>query len=240
MNPFSALYNLVVQAFQVVLDTLFAFTGNYALAIMLLTVLFNLAFLPMRIKQSRGMKIQKMLQPKVDEINARYSGDQEKAAKVTMELWQKYNYNPLSGCGPMLLQLPLFWAILEVFRNISFPEGAASAFLWIANIAEVEPDFMGLPIKILPLLAGLASFLQARLMAAGSPTTNDQAAQSTAMMNMMLPIMMIWICWSQPASLAIYWTTNQVIYALQQLLILKFLKVEIMPEDVVIVKEAKK
>jgi len=236
MNPFATLYNLVVQFFQYSLDLLFSFTGNYALAIMLMTFIFNMLFLPQRISQARGMKVVRLLQPKIDEINQRYKDDKEKASKLTMELYSKYNYNPLSACGPLLLQLPLFWAILEVFRSINFPEGAASAFLWIADISQVEPDFMGLPIKLLPLFAGAASYLQSRATQQpstnGAPAAGDQMSQS---MNVMLPIMMIFICWSQPASLALYWTTNQLMFGIQQLLISRFIKVEINAEDTILV-----
>ena len=231
MNPLSQLYNLVVEAFRLGLDAIFGFTGNYALAIIVLTVVFNLLFTPFRIKQTRTTKLQKLLQPKIDAINKKYKDDKEKASKETMELWNKYNFNPLAGCGSSLLQLPLFFAILEVFRNLEFPEGAASAFMWIENISLSEPAFLGISLmnfdlKILPLLAGAAFYAQSQLMG----TTGDK---NTQLMMSMMPLMMVAICWGQPASLSIYWTTSQLVNAIQQAIMQQRITVEVDAADLV-------
>jgi len=230
MNPFTVLYQYVVDAFKIALDTFYGFTGNYALAIVLLTIVFNLLFTPMRIRTTKNSQMMRLLQPKVDAINKKYKDDKDRINRETMELWNKYNYNPLSGCAPSLLQMPLFIAILSVFRDISFPEGAASAFLWISYIGDPEAAFMGiafgsLELKILPLLAGLASYIQTKFMGMSPTDKNSQ------MMMTMMPLMMVWICWSQPASLSIYWTTSQIVYAIQQVIIQRLVKVEILPED---------
>ncbi|MCL2548070.1 MAG: YidC/Oxa1 family membrane protein insertase [Symbiobacteriaceae bacterium] len=232
MNPFTMIYQFIVDAFRFALDAFYGITGNYAMAIVLLTVLFNLLFTPMRIRTMRNTLMMRLLQPKIDSINKKYKDDKDRINKETMELWNKYNFNPLSGCAPSLLQFPLFIAILSVFRDINFPEGAASAFLWIPYIGEPESAFLGiafgsLELKILPLLAGLASYIQTKFMGMSPTDKNSQ------MMMTMMPLMMIWICWSQPASLSIYWTTSQFVYALQQIIIQRLVKVEILPEDMI-------
>ena len=234
MNPWTNLIRILVDAFSFVLDFIFNFTGNYALAIILMTILLNIAFTPMRIKSTKSTKMMQLLQPKIDEINKKYKDDKERISKETMELWKKYDFNPVAGCGPALAQMPLFIAMFEILRNLTFPDGTAS-FLWIENIALQESVygivlFGSIDLKILPLIAGVASYYQGKFLALGSPQSGAQGSNQM-MMTVMMPAMMIWICWSNPASLSLYWATSQICYAIQQAILQRYIKVELLPED---------
>ncbi|NLN84123.1 MAG: YidC/Oxa1 family membrane protein insertase [Firmicutes bacterium] len=198
---------------QVSLDWCYKLTGNYGWAIILFTILFTALLTPTRVASIKQQKLNQLLQPELDEINAKFKGNPEKQNAATQELWKKYGFNPLAGCLPTLLQMPIFFAVLAVFRNINYPEGAASAFFWIQNLAEVDS------MRILPILAGGASYLQSW----ASGLTKDPKQKSTVLM---MPLMMTWICWNQPASLGIYWAVSQLAYMAQHLIISPLIKVE--------------
>ena len=215
MNPFANLYGLVVDFFRSLLDILFSISGNYAAAIILMTIGFNLILLPMRVSQSRGMKVQKLLQPQIDAINAKYKDDKERASSETMALWKANDFNPLSGCLPTLMQLPLLFALIEVFRNITFPEGPASTFFWIENISQGSDP-------ILTIIVGIACYLQTLAMSSSGPVDNNMKT-----MNYLMPLLMVYMCWSQPPSLSLYWATNQLFYGASQYAMGRLIKVEI-------------
>lgn len=209
----SQIMSLITDVAQKALDWCFAITGNYGWAIVLFTILFTALLTPTRFASIKQQKATQQLQPKIDEINQKFKNDPEKINLATQELWKKYGINPLAGCLPTLLQLPIFIAVLAVFRNISFPDGAASSFFWIQNLAEVDSY------RILPLLAGAASYLQS----VASGLTKDPKQKTTVLM---MPAMMTWICWNQPASLGIYWAVSQLAYMAQHLIISPLIKVE--------------
>ena len=102
-----------------VLEFINSFIQSYGWSIVLLTILFKLLLLPLDIKQKKGMRRQKELQPKVDAINKKYKNDKEMQSKKTMELYKKEGYSPFSGCLPMLLQLPIFFAFFGALRSIA-------------------------------------------------------------------------------------------------------------------------
>ena len=115
-----------------------SFIGSYGWSIVLLTILFKFLLLPLDIKQKKGMRRQKELQPKVDAINKKYKNDKEMQSKKTMELYKKEGYSPFSGCLPMLLQLPIFFAFFGALRAI-----AGEQILAIYNMAkEVPPEMV--------------------------------------------------------------------------------------------------
>lgn len=216
----SSIMASITRAAQFSLDWCFSITGNYGLAIILFTVIFTALLTPTRIASVKQMKATQILQPQIKEINEKYKGNPEKINSETSVLWKKYGVNPLLGCLPVLLQLPIFIAVLSVFRTIVFPEGAASAFLWLKDLSVKDPYY------ILPILAGVASYLQSW----ASGMTKDPQQKT---MSLMMPAMMVWICWSQPSSLGLYWTTSQFCTMGQQVIMNYFIKVEPIVETAV-------
>lgn len=192
--------SLLYGIFEKILVAIYGMTGSFGLSIILLTILIKIVLLPFTLKQDRSMKEMKKLQPKIDELKKRYEGDPQTLNQKTMELYKEHKVNPAGGCLPLLIQLPILWALFGVLRK----EGVVpdEAFLWFSL---VTPD----PFFILPILNGAVSFIQQKLMGTNS---NPQ------MKNMMyiFPIMMIFISYKMPGGLQLYWLTSSVTGVIQQ------------------------
>lgn len=194
------------KVFEQILVFLNGITGNFGLAIIGLTLLIKLALLPLTLKQDKSMKKMKELQPILDEYKQKYGHDKNLLNQKTMELYKEKKVNPAGGCLPLLLQLPILWALFGVLRaerGVVPPE----AFLWM-NL--LQPD----PYYILPVLNGVVSFFQQKLTGADS---NPQMKQ----MMYIFPVMMIFISYKMPAGLQIYWLTSSLAGVLQQYFIMK-------------------
>lgn len=192
--------SLLYGIFEKILVAIYGMTGSFGLSIILLTILIKIVLLPFTLKQDKSMKEMKKLQPKIDELKKRYEGDPQTLNQKTMELYKEHKVNPAGGCLPLLIQLPILWALFGVLRK----EGVVpdEAFLWFSL---VTPD----PFFILPILNGAVSFIQQKLMGTNS---NPQ------MKNMMyiFPIMMIFISYKMPGGLQLYWLTSSLAGVIQQ------------------------
>lgn len=192
--------SLLYGIFEKILVAIYGMTGSFGLSIILLTILIKIVLLPFTLKQDKSMKEMKKLQPKIDELKKRYEGDPQTLNQKTMELYKEHKVNPAGGCLPLLIQLPILWALFGVLRK----EGVVpdEAFLWFSL---VTPD----PFFILPILNGAVSFIQQKLMGTNS---NPQ------MKNMIyiFPIMMIFISYKMPGGLQLYWLTSSVTGVIQQ------------------------
>ena len=192
--------SLLYGIFEKILISIYGMTGSFGLSIILLTILIKIVLLPFTLKQDKSMKEMKKLQPKIDDLKKKYSNDPQLLNQKTMELYKEHKVNPAGGCFPLLIQLPILWALFGVLRQ----EGVVpdEAFLWFSL---VTPD----PLFILPILNGAVSFIQQKLMGTNS---NPQ------MKNMMyiFPIMMIFISYKMPGGLQLYWLTSSVTGVIQQ------------------------
>ncbi|CAM3631255.1 membrane protein insertase YidC [Marinicrinis lubricantis] len=169
------------------------FGNQYGLSILLLTLIIRFLVLPLNIKQYRSSKAMQALQPEVKEIQAKYKDDPRKQQEETMKLFQKHGVNPLAGCFPILIQMPILFAL---FHAISWnSEIAEHTFLWL-QLGEKDPYF------VLPLLAALATYVQQKVMQASMPTT-----QKNPMQNIMFifPILIFVMGMSLPSALPLYW-----------------------------------
>ena len=199
------LYNLLQQFFACLLNTTDKYVGNFGISIIIVTILIKIALLPLTLKQDKSMKEMKKLQPELEKIKQKYANDKQMLNIKTMELYREHKVNPMGGCLPILIQLPILFALFGVLRSGIIP--ADSSFLWMKL---VEPD----PYYILPVLNGAVSFLQQKLMG-----TSD----NPQMKNMMFifPIMMIMISYRMPSGLQIYWLTSSILAVVQQYFIMK-------------------
>lgn len=189
------------------------YNENYGLAIITVTVIVRLILLPLNVKQLKSSKAMQDIQPKLKEIQKKYSSKdattQQKLQKETMALFQENGVNPLAGCLPIFVQMPVLIAIYHaIMRTGAIKE---QTFLWFQLGA---PD----PIYLLPLLAGGATFLQQKLMMAGSP-----ASQNPQMMVMLyvMPIMITVFAIFFPSALALYWVVGNVFMVAQTIFIRK-------------------
>ena len=199
------LYNLLQQFFAFLLNTTDKYVGNFGISIIIVTILIKIALLPLTLKQDKSMKEMKKLQPELEKIKKNYAHDKQMLNIKTMELYREHKVNPMGGCLPILIQLPILFALFGVLRSGIIP--ADSSFLWMKL---VEPD----PYYILPVLNGAVSFLQQKLMG-----TSD----NPQMKNMMFifPIMMIMFSVKMPSGLQLYWLTSSILAVVQQYFIMK-------------------
>ena len=191
---------------------------NYGLAIMLLTIVIRVLFWPLTHKGTENMKRMQELQPLMKEIKEKYKDDAQKQQKETMQLYKKHKVNPMMGCLPMVIQIPVFIALFYVLRSAI--ELRFADFLWIADLSEPEnliPFGFTIPLlgwqalNILPLLMAGTTILQQKL----TPTAGDPSQQK---MMMMMPFVMLFFLYNFASGLVLYWTTNNVLMIVQQLL----------------------
>ena len=187
-------------------------TGSYALGIVLLTVAIRLVLFPLYRAQLQSMKKMQVLQPELKQMQERYKDDKQRLAQEQMRLYQTAGINPLASCWPMLLQLPLLYAIyglLEHFNFTSAGAGVTGAFLWLPALN--KPD----PYLILPILGGAATYWQTKISMALQPGTGQQQMQ---MMSYLMPLIMFFVFRGLPAGLALYWVVSTLMTVGQQYL----------------------
>ena len=200
------LYNLLKQFLALLLTTTDKYVGNFGVSIIIVTILIKIALLPLTLKQDKSMKEMKKIQPELEKLKEKYANDKQMLNIKTMELYKEHKVNPLGGCLPLLIQLPILIALFGVLRNGIIPQD--SSFLWL-KLSDKDPYY------ILPILNGAVSFFQQKLM--GSADSNPQ------MKNMMyiFPVMMIYISYRMPSGLQLYWLTSSILAVVQQYFIMK-------------------
>jgi len=209
------LWNSLVGLLNSFLNILYDFTvnigiPNYGLAIILFTVIVRLVMFPLSLKQAKMTKNMQLLQPKIQQLQQQYKNNPEILNREIASLYKKYNANPLSGCLPLLIQMPILFALFSVLRNFEYSSAASAGFLWIENLSEPDKIY-------LPLIVAFSSYLQSKVSLATQPV--QAGAQAKTMNTMMLYIMPLWIGWLSrtfAAGLSIYWVTFNVFGILQQ------------------------
>ncbi len=189
---------------------------NYGVAILLLTLLVRIIFWPLTHKSTVSMKKMQELQPKLKEIQAKFKDNPTKMQQETWACYKENKVNPLSSCLPMLIQIPVFIALFTVLRCAV--ELRYAPFLWIVDLSEPENLFFGMipyigSLNILPILMAATMALQTYL----TPSAGDPAQQK--MMLIMMPIMMLFMFYSFPSALSLYWTVSQVLSIVQMMMI---------------------
>lgn len=179
-------------------------TGNYGLAIILLTIGIQLLMLPLSLKSFRATMAMKKLQPKIAELQARFKSDPKRLNIEMMNLYKHSRTNPFGGCLPMLLQLPIFLALFTAIRN-AYELRGAPFYGWIQDLS--APDVLfhisSFQVHALPLIMGGTMYFQQRL--AGAVTDPMQKQMMT-----MMPIMFTFMFYGFPSGLVLYWLTNNV------------------------------
>lgn len=183
-----------------IIEQLHGLTGNYGVAIILLTIMIRVVLLPLTSSQTRAMKKMQQLQPEIQKLQKKYRNDPQKLNEKTMALWREHNVNPLAGCLPMLIQLPILWAFFAALRGYDFR--ADPGFLWVADLA--VPDKV-----VLPILTAVTTYLVTRL-------TSTSADPSQRVMLYAMPVFLGWIASTLPAGLSVYWVTSNLFQMLER------------------------
>jgi len=203
---------------KIALDVLNYFhraTGNYGWAIIILTVILQIIVLPLTVKSFKASAAMKQLQPLVKELQEKFKADPKRLNVEMLNLYKVHKVNPLGGCLPMLLQLPIFWALFTTLRNAFELRGAHWIF-WIKDLS--APDALmsiaGVPLNVLPLIMGVGMFFQQKMM---SVATDPAQAK----MMYMMPVLFTFMFWNFPSGLVIYWLTNSLLTMAEQYVIMR-------------------
>ncbi len=175
--------------------------ANYGVAIILITLAIKVVLYPLTVKQIKGMKAMQDLQPKMKELQEKYKGNPEKLNKEMASLYKESDVNPLSGCLPLIVQMPILMGIFFAIRDYQYAH--IPSFLWMTDLS--QPD----PIYILPILSAVTTYIQQK------QTSTDMNQQTKMMMNIM-PIFIGYISITFPGGLVLYWVMSNIFQILQQ------------------------
>ncbi|MGW8194402.1 MAG: membrane protein insertase YidC [Desulforhopalus sp.] len=210
-------FDVIAKPTLWLLNMFYSFVHNYGVAIILVTVLFKAVFWPISQKGMKSMKNMQKLQPKMAKIKEKYKNDPTKMNQEVMSLYKTYKVNPLGGCLPMILQIPVFFALYKVLLQ-SIELRHAPFMLWITDLSAPDRLWIGFDIPylgglpVLTLLMGASMFLQQKL----SPTTADP---TQAKIMMFLPVVFTFMFLNFASGLVLYWFVNNLLSILQQVLI---------------------
>ena len=176
---------------------------SWGLSIICLTLIVRILIWPLHAKSTHSMKRMSKLQPKMAELKEKYADDPAKLNTEMMGLYRKYGINPLGGCLPMFIQIPIFFGF---FRMLDYAvELRNQPFLWVDDLSQPDTltEWFGIPINILPIVMAATSALQMAMM----PKTGDKMQQRIMMM---MPLMFFFFCYNYASALALYWTTQNI------------------------------
>jgi YidC/Oxa1 family membrane protein insertase len=194
--------NFLLNTYHSWLDGI-AKNWSWGLAIILLTITVRIAIWPLHAKSTRTMKRMAKLKPEMDKLKEKYPDDPNKLNTEMMGLYRKFGINPLGGCLPMFLQIPIFFGFYRMLQYAVELRG--QGFLWVNDLS--QPDTMwhvaGIPINLLPVVMAITSFLQIKM----TPMTGDKMQQRIIMF---MPFMFFFFCYNFASALALYWTTQNI------------------------------
>lgn len=202
-----------------IINGLYQLTGmigfpSYALAIILMAIIIKVILYPLTVKQMKSTMGMQDIQPQMLEIQKKYKNNPEKMNQEVMALYQEYEINPMAGCLPLLIQMPILYGLFAAMRTFEYANAADAGFFWISNIS--LPD----PLHILPVIVGVAMFLQQKfMMPANQNGGNDQMNQMMKVMLYVMPVMIGFMALTLPSGLAIYWAMFSILAMIQQIFI---------------------
>ena len=183
---------------------------NYGLAIILVTIIIKLIFSPLAFMSYRSIHQMQTLQPEIKKLQNQYKDDKAALNQALMALYKERRVNPLGGCLPMLVQIPVFVALYNILNN-TVELRQAPFILWIHDLSLKDPYY------ILPVLMGITMILQYRL----NPASPDPVQQKVMMV---VPVIMTFFFLNFPSGLVLYWLVNNMLTILQQYLTTSYLK----------------
>ena len=198
-------FSLIARPIFWLLKQLYAVIGNYGIAIILLTIMIRVPFIPLVNKGQKSMKKLQELQPRITEMKQKYKNDPDRMNKEMMAIYSKHKVNPVGGCLPMLLQIPVFFALYKVLMITIELRGAPFA-LWIHDLAMKDPYY------IMPVLMGVTMLIQQKM----TPTGGDPKMKK---MLMWMPVVFTFISFNFPSGLVLYWLVNNMLSITQQIFV---------------------
>ena len=237
MNIWQAFIGVIADALTTFAD-LIAGMGipySFGFAIILFTLVIKLLTLPLTLQQLRASKAMQDLQPELQKLQKKYKGDREKMSQAQMQLYKEAGVNPLGGCLPMLVQLPIWFALYRALFDLASKGVLSEGFFWIPSLAGPVDQFPGLswlwPLPpavgwavaaaylVLPVLTVVSQIVVQKLMATPSP---DPQQSSMNQMMLLMPFMFGFFALQVPQGLALYWVTSNIFSLIQQYFVTGF------------------
>ncbi|MDD4607178.1 MAG: YidC/Oxa1 family membrane protein insertase [Patescibacteria group bacterium] len=224
---YQPIYNLLIFFYNIVPG------HDIGVAIILLTIVIKLILYPLSLKSIKAQKAMKELQPKIQELQKKYKDKKEELARKTMELYKQEKVSPMSGCLPLLLQLPFLIAVYQVFRAGLNSADFSLLYPFVQNPGTIETRMFGLeflnlanPIWLFAVVAGLAQFWQTKMLSTQQPPVGiadktgakdeNVAAIMNKQMQYMMPAVTVIIGLSLPGGLTLYWMLSTLLMVAQQ------------------------
>jgi YidC/Oxa1 family membrane protein insertase len=214
-------FTVLAKPLMYTLKFFYRYVGNYGIAIIIITVILKALFFPLTHKSYKSMKGMQKIQPEMAKLREKYKDDRDAMNKAVMELYREHKVNPMGGCLPMVVQIPVFFALYKSLM-FSIELRHAPFLLWITDLAGPDNLFgelLHIPFVIgpLPLLMGASMFVQQKM----TPSQMDPMQQK---MMLALPVVFTFMFLSFPSGLVLYWLVNNVLTIGQQMYINKLVK----------------
>lgn len=188
--------------------------ASYGLTIIIFTLLLKIVLLPFNYIQTKSTVKTQMVQPKLKELQKKHKGDSKKMQQAQMELYKTEGVNPLGGCLPLLIQMPVLFAIFYVFQGKNVFVGDAARFLWIPSLALKDPLY------ILPVISGVTTFISTWMLTPKNAEPNPMSSKST---NLIMSGFFMYVSLNFQAGLVLYWVVNNILQMGMQFYLNKFL-----------------
>ena len=210
-----------------ILSQLYTFCGDWGLAIIILTLIVRILITPLMTRSTRSSAKMQVLQPKLNELQERYADDPETLQREMSKFYAENKFNPLGGCLPILLQMPIFFALFSVIRSVGELSGGVASFYNIVPDLSVGPAQViatkgwsaAIVYIILDVSFGALTLIPMLLNTTG--TTDPQQLRSTRMMGIFMSVWMVWIGWNLPSGVLLYYNTSAIWQVIQQQLVTK-------------------
>ncbi|WP_029914436.1 membrane protein insertase YidC [Pelobacter seleniigenes] len=198
-------FHPLAKPLMVILKFFYGFLGNYGFSIILLTICIKLLFWPLTQKSYKSMKGMQKLQPEMKRLRDKFGSDKQRLNQEMMKFYKDHKVNPLGGCLPMVIQIPVFFALYRVLLG-SIELRHAPFILWITDLSAKDPYY------VTPLIMGVTMFLQQKM----TPTNMDP---TQAKIMLLMPVVFTFMFLNFPSGLVVYWLVNNLLTILQQYLI---------------------
>ena len=203
------LFDPLVQVFRLVFEGFYNLTAavgfaNYGIAIILMTILVKALMYPLTAKQVRSMKAMQELQPALKKLQKDYKNNPQLLQQKMAELYKEAGVNPLAGCLPLLIQMPILMGVYYCLYGYSY--SGDPTFLWLTSLSDKDPLY------VLPILSALTTYIQQKQTMAN----NGQDNQQMKIMSYMMPLFIGWISLNFPSGLVVYWVTMNLCQIAQQ------------------------
>ena len=218
-----ALLRPIIWLMRLLMELFVKVIPNWGVSIILVTLVTKIVFLPLTFKSSDSMARMASLNPKIAELRAKYKDKPERMNQEMAALYKKEKVNPLSGCLPLLLQIPIFFSLYNLFNSHFELRGAMFIPGWIPDLSVAESvydlpfSFLGIDaIRLLPLIMLATQFLSSKLT---QPPSTDASGSQMKLLNYAMPVVFLFMLYNMPSGLTLYWTVQNLLSIVQQVYI---------------------